>query len=100
MEPNPRQPRRFRLRLRTLLVVIAFLALLLGVVVQSVRLERERRRVAVFVDQLAAERARAEAQLRIYQAAIDRYRRFQARPAKQGSEAGSGPEILAPAARN
>src|SRR5689334_20124130 len=96
MEPNPWPPRRFRLRLRTLLVVIAFLALLFSVVVQSVRLERERRRVAVFVDQLAAERARAQASLRRAEAFRDQ---LQAQLAGHGSETGSGPENLGPAAK-
>jgi hypothetical protein len=88
MEPNPRPPGRFRLRLGTLLVVIAFLALLLGVVVQSVRLERERRRVAVFLDQLAAERDRARASLRSAEALRAQ---LQAVLAAQGSETSSGP---------
>jgi hypothetical protein len=76
--------------------VIAFLALVLSVVVQSIRLERERRRVAVFADRLAAERERAQASLRHSEALRDR---LQAHLAAQGSETGSGPANPGPATK-
>jgi hypothetical protein len=69
--------------LRTILVPIAFLALLLGALIQSVLLERERRRVAFFVDQLAAESDRARASLRKAEAVRAE---LQARRAAQGTE--------------
>lgn len=96
MEPNLRQPRRFRVRLGTLLVVIAFLALLLGMVVESVQLQRERRRLAAFADQLAQERARAQASLRQAEAA---HAELQALVAGQGSKTGSDPKKADPAAK-
>ncbi len=88
MEPNLRQPRRFRLRLSTLLVVIAFLALLSGAILQSVLLERERRRSAVMADRLAAETARAGEALE----ELANAEAFRAQLAKPGSKADSGPE--------
>jgi hypothetical protein len=75
--------------LRTLLVVIAFLALFLGALIQSVLLERERRRVAVFVDQLAAERNRARASLRKAEAVRAE---LQAQLAAHGTGTDSGPK--------
>jgi hypothetical protein len=89
MGPNPRQPRRFRFRLRTLLVVIAFLALFLGALIQSVLLERQRRRGAVFVAQLAAEMDRARASLRKAEAVRSE---LQVQLAAQGKETDSGPK--------
>jgi hypothetical protein len=40
MTKRPDKPRRFRVRLGTLLIVIVFLALVFTVVVQSVRLQQ------------------------------------------------------------
>jgi hypothetical protein len=71
--------------LSTLLVGIAFLALLWGAVIQSVRLERERRRLAVFADWLARERARTAASLREAAAVRDQ---LEALLAKEKSAAG------------
>jgi Tfp pilus assembly protein PilE len=63
MESRPTESRAFRLRLRTLLVVVAIVGLVLAVVVREVQFRAE----------LQLERARAEANLRKAQAALDRY---------------------------
>jgi hypothetical protein len=75
--------------LRTLLAGIVFLALLLGALIQSLLLERERRRAAVFVDQLAAEMNRARASLRKAEAVRAE---LQAQLAVQGTGTDSGPK--------
>jgi hypothetical protein len=82
--------------LHTLVAGIVFLALLLGAVIQSVLLERERRRVAVFVDQVAAEMDRARASLRKAEAVRAE---LQAQLAAQGGETDSGPKKLDSRAR-
>ena len=63
MESRSTRPRVFRIRLRTLLVAVPLAGLLLALVVREAQFRVERQR----------ERARAEANLQMARAAVDRY---------------------------
>ena len=75
------QPRRLRFRLRTVLIGIAFLALLLVNFVQWVRLQQERAIAQAYAAQARKERAVAEAALHRAEAEARQYAAFAAQKA-------------------
>jgi hypothetical protein len=75
------QPRRLRFRLRTLLIGIAFLALLLVNFVQWVRLQQEQAIAQAYAAQAMKERAVAEAALHRAEAEAMQYSAFAAQKA-------------------
>jgi hypothetical protein len=91
MEPRTTVSRVLRFRLRSLLVVIAFLGLLLTVIMQAVRLERAATREARLREELLRERARAEANLEKARAALDQFLTRVAEESAAAGAPGAGP---------
>jgi F0F1-type ATP synthase membrane subunit b/b' len=74
MQTTQPQSRRFRFRLSTLLLVVVIAALLLGNVVQMIRLERQRMVAERARQDAEVARRQAEVSLQRAQVALDQFR--------------------------
>jgi hypothetical protein len=86
MKPTPAIYRVLRFRLRSILVVIAFLGLFFAVILQTVRLQRAAARAANLEAEVLQARMLAEARLQMAVTAVDQfYTRLAEPPAAMGT---------------